>query len=220
VKNFRWGNFKDLNTHFDETATSNIISYRSSASRAAAALATMGQKEKAVELLDLASKEIPAEKYNDPRSLSSMVYGYIVSGQEQKGLKLAEVLKKGIFEEYDYYMSLSKADQSYLRKQIRTKPMEYSLVISAVTDAYTRIGKKDKAYDYLVKSIEPIDKKFNTFVENLKEMGKEKAMSESEQVQKITPFYQYLFDIMEPFDSTYSKEKENQITNAIIKATQ
>jgi hypothetical protein len=29
VKNFRWGNFKDLNTHFDETATSNIISYRS-----------------------------------------------------------------------------------------------------------------------------------------------------------------------------------------------
>jgi hypothetical protein len=39
-------------------------------------------------------------------------------------------------------------------------------------------------------------------------------------VQKITPFYQYLFDIMEPFDSTYSKEKESQITNSIIKATQ
>jgi hypothetical protein len=220
VKNFRWGNFKDLNTHFDETATSNIMSYRASASRAAAALATMGQKGKALELLDLASKEIPAEKYNDPRSLSSMVYGYIVSGKEQKGLKLAEVLKKGIFEEYDYYMSLSKYDQSFLRRQIRTKPMEYSLVISAVTDGYTKIGKKDKAYDYLVKSIEPIDKKFNTFVENLKEMGKEKAMSESENVQKITPFYQYLFDIMEPFDSTYSKEKESQITNSIIKATQ
>ena len=220
VKNFRWGNFKNLNTHFDETATSNIMSYRASASRAAAALATMGQKGKALELLDLASKEIPAEKYNDPRSLSSMVYGYIVAGQEKKGLQLAEVLKKGIFEEYDYYMSLSKADQSYLRKQIRTKPMEYSLVISAVTDAYTRIGQKDKAYDYLVKSIEPIDKKFNRFIENLKEMGKEKAMTESEQVQKITPFYQYLFDIMEPFDSTYSKEKETQITNSIIKATQ
>ncbi|WP_294312251.1 DUF2723 domain-containing protein [uncultured Chryseobacterium sp.] len=220
VKNFRWGNFKDLNSHFDETATSNIMSYRSSASRAAAALATMGEKGKAAELLDLASKEIPAQKYNDPRSLSSMVYGYIVSGQEKKGLQLAEVLKKGIFDEYDYYMSLSRADQNYLRRQIRTKPMEYSLVISAVTDGYTRIGKKDKAYDYLVKSIEPIDKKFNTFIENLKEMGKEKATKESEQVQKITPFYQYLFDVMEPFDSTYSKEKETQITNSIIKATQ
>ncbi|WP_294210860.1 DUF2723 domain-containing protein [uncultured Chryseobacterium sp.] len=220
VKNFRWGNFKDLNVHFDETATSNIISYRGSASRAAAALATMGEKGKAIELLDLAAREIPAEKYNDPRSLSSMVYGYIVAGQEQKGLQLAEILKKGIFSEYDYYLSLNKADQIYVRRQMRAKPMEYSLVVSAVTDAYEKLGQKDKAYAYLVKSIEPIDKKFNVFIKDLQQMGKEKAMSESENVQKITPFYQYLFDIMEPFDSTYSKEKESQITNAIIKATQ
>jgi hypothetical protein len=102
---------------------------------------------------------------------------------------------------------------------MRSKPMEYSLVVSAVTDGYRKIGQKDKAYNYLVKSIEPIDSRFNRFVENLKEMGKEKAMKESEKVQKITPFYQYLFDVMEPYDSTYSKEKE-QITNAIIKATQ
>ncbi|WP_299179434.1 DUF2723 domain-containing protein [uncultured Chryseobacterium sp.] len=220
VKNFKWGNFKDMNVHFDETATSNIVSYRSSASRAAAALSVSGQKAKAIELLDLAAREIPAEKYNDPRSLSSMVYGYIVAGQEQKGLKLAEILKKGIFEEYDYYLSLSKTDQRYLRRQMRAKPMEYSLVVSAVTDAYEKIGQKNKAYDYLVKSIEPIDKKFDVFIKDLQQMGKEKAMSESENVQKITPFYQYLFDIMEPFDSTYSKEKEDQITTAIIKATQ
>ncbi|MDH6253896.1 hypothetical protein M2347_003623 [Chryseobacterium sp. H1D6B] len=220
VRNFRWGNFKNLNAHFDETATSNIISYRSSASRAAAALSLSGQKAKAVELLDLAAKEIPAEKYNDPRSLSSMVFGYIVAGQEQKGLQLAEVLKKGIFDEYDYYLSLSKSEQHYLRRQMRTKPMEYSLVVSAVTDAYTKIGQKDKAYSYLVKSIEPIDKKFNVFVKDLQQMGKEKARDQSDNVQNITPFYQYLFDIMQPFDSTYSKEKENQITTAIIKATQ
>jgi hypothetical protein len=219
VKNFRWGNFKNLNAHFDETATSNIISYRMSASRAAAALALSGQKAKALEILDLAAKEIPAEKYNDPRSLSSIVSGYIIAGQEQKGLQIAEVLKKGIFEEYDYYLSLSKADQSYLRRQMRTKPMEYSLVVSAVTDAYTKIGQKEKAYAYLVKSIEPIDKKFNVFIKDLQEMGRDKAMKESENVQQITPFYQYLFDVMEPYDSTYSKEKENQITTAIIKAT-
>ncbi len=220
VKNFKWGNFKDMNVHFDETATSNIIGYRSSASRAAAALALSGQKAKALEILDLAAKEIPAEKYNDPRSLSSMVYGYIVAGQEQKGLKLAEILKKGIFEEYDYYLTLSKADQRYVGRQMRSKPMEYSLVVSSVTDAYKKIGQDQKAYSYLVKSIEPIDKKFNVFIKDLQQMGKEKARKESENVQRITPFYQYLFDVMEPFDSTYSKEKEDQITNSIIKATQ
>lgn len=220
VKNYRWGNFKNLKVHFDETATSNIMSYRSSASRAAAALALSGQKAKALEILDIAAKEIPAEKYNDPRSLSSMVYGYIVAGQEEKGLKLAEVLKKGIFEEYDYYLSLSPSEQGYVGRPMRSKPMEYSLVVTSVTDAYKKIGQKDRAYNYLVKSIEPIDKKFNVFIKDLQQMGKEKAMKESENVQKITPFYQYLFDVMEPFDSTYAKEKEDQITTAIIKATQ
>jgi len=220
VKNYRWGNFKDLNVHFDETATSNIMSYRSSASRAAAALALSGQKAKALEILDIAAKEIPADKYNDPRSLSSMVYGYIVAGQEEKGLKLAEILKKGIFEEYDYYLSLSPAEQRFVGRPMRSKPMEYSLVVTSVTDAYKKIGQNEKAYNYLVKSIEPIDKKFNVFIKDLQQMGKEKAMKESEKVQRITPFYQYLFDVMEPFDSTYSKEKEDQITTAIIKATQ
>ncbi|KMQ58931.1 glycosyltransferase [Chryseobacterium sp. BLS98] len=220
VKNFRWGNFKDLNAHFDETATSNIMSYRMSASRAASALALSGQKAKAVELLDLASKEIPAEKFNDPRSLSSMVTGYIIAGQEKKGLQLAEILKKGIFDEYDYYLSLAPADQNFARRQMRAKPMEYSLVVGAVTDAYKKLGQNEKAYAYLVKSIEPIDKKFNAFIKDLQQMGKEKARNESEKVQKITPFYQYLFDVMEPYDSTYSKEKEDQITTAIIKATQ
>jgi len=220
VKNYRWGNFKDLNVHFDETCMQNIVSYRSSASRAAEALALSGQRAKALEILDLASREIPVAKYNDPRSLSSMVYGYIVAGQEQKGLKLAEELKKGIFEEYDYYSRLSAREQMFVSRQMRTKPMEYSLVVGAVSDAYDRLGKKDKGYNYVVKSVEPIDKRFNGFVKNLEIMGKEKAYKESEKVQKITPFYTYLFDIMNPYDSTYSQEKETQITNAVIHATQ
>ena len=51
-------------------------------------------------------------------------------------------------------------------------------------------------------------------------MGKEKAMQQSENVQKITPFYQYIFEVMKPYDSTYTKEKMSQITNSVIKATQ
>ncbi|WP_332032936.1 glycosyltransferase family 117 protein [Kaistella sp.] len=220
VKNYSWGNFKDLNVHFDETCTQNIVSYRSSASRAAEALALSGQKSKALEVLDMASREIPVEKYNDPRSLSSMVYGYIVAGQESKGIKLAEELKKGIFTEYDYYTSLSPEEQRFAGKQMRTKPMEYSLVVGAVSDAYNKIGQKEKGYQYLLKSIETVDKRFNDFVKNLQTMGKDKAFRESEKVQVITPFYTYLFDVMNPYDSTYSKEKEAQITNAMMKATQ
>ncbi|MBS1549209.1 MAG: DUF2723 domain-containing protein [Bacteroidetes bacterium] len=220
VKNFKWGNFKDLSVHFDETCTSNIITYRSSASRAAQALAMKGEKAKAAEVLDLASREIPAKKYNDIRSLSYLVSGYIVSGQEAKGLALAKSLIQNIFKEYDYYQSLSKEEQKFIKREMRVKPMEYSLVVSAVSDAYEKLGQKNKAYDYIVKSITPIDKRFNEFVKDLEMIGKEKALNESDKVQTITPFYQYLFDVIEPYDSTYAKEKEHQITNAIIKVTQ
>ena len=220
VKNYKWGNFKDLNVHFDETATSNIMSYRLSASRAAEALALSGQKAKAIEILDLANREIPVEKYNDPVSLSSIVYGYIMAGQEAKGLQLADQLKKSIFEEHDYYMSLSLEDQKYLRRAMGVKPLEYQMVVSSVVDAYEKLGKKDKAYSYLIKSIEPIDKKFKAFVGNLESLGKEKANKEADKVQRITPFYQYLFEVMDEYDSTYSREKEHQLTTEIMKVTQ
>lgn len=219
VKNYRWGNFKDLKVHFDETCTSNIVSYRSSASRAAEALILEGKKAKALEILDLASKEIPSSKYNDPRSLSAMVYGYIVAGQEKKGLQLAEQLKKDIFQEYDYYLSLSTYEQQYVKKQMGAQPILYSIVVSSVSNAYKKIGKEDKAYDYLVKSITPIDKRFNTFIGDLKEMGKEKAQDEIENVRKVTPFYSYLFEVMKPYDSTYSNEKQAEIQRQLIEAT-
>lgn len=220
VKNFRWGNFKDLSVHFDETCTQNIVSYRSSASRAAEALVLAGQKNKAVEVLDLASREIPVKKYDNPRSLSSMVYGYIVAGHEQKGLALAQELQKNILSEYDYYYSLPASEQRYLMRQMKTKPVEYALVVGAVSDAYNKIKRNEKGYAYLVKALQPIDKRFNSFVTELKTIGREKAIGKTEDVQKITPFYTYLFDVMEPYDSTYAGEKQEQITNAIMKATQ
>lgn len=220
VNNFKWGNFKNPKVHFDETCTSNIVGYRNAAGRAAAELSLIGQKGKALEVLDLASREIPADKYNDAVSLSSIVYGYIVSGEDKKGLDLAEKLKKSILAEYDYYYKLSPRDQRFAGSELRNKPREYALVVSAVSDAYTKLGKKDKGYEYVVKSLEPVDKRFNDFVQYLKEIGKEKAFSESEKVQKITPFFNYLFQIMESYDSTYAKEKESQITTAIIQATE
>lgn len=220
VKNFRWGNFKDLSIYYDETATSNILGYRMSVSRAVSALVASGQKAKALELLELAEKEIPAEKYNDPRSLSAIVTGYIVAGQDQKGLQLAKMLKKGIFEEYDYYQNLSPSFKAMAKRQMMSKPMEYALVVSAVTEGYRKLGQNEKAHAYLLKSMEPIDKKFSAFIKGLQQMGKEKAGKEAENVRQIAPFYQYLFNVMEPFDSTYSRKKEFEITNAMMKVTQ
>lgn len=220
IKGFRWGNFKDPNVHYNETSTSNIIGYRNSASRDAIALAEKGERKKALEILDLASKEIPDTIYNDPRTLSSMIYAYIVAGDEKKGLEIADRLKKNILAEYDYYNSLSPRDQRLEKSPMTVQPLLYSLVVSSVTDAYKKIGKKDKAYDYLVSSIKTIDVRFDKFIKHLKTLDKEQAYHESENVQKITPFYQYLFQVMDNYDTTYAKDKSAEITNAVIRATE
>lgn len=220
VKNYKWGNFKDLNVHFDETCTQNIVSYRSSASRAAAALSAKGDRKRAVEILDLAQNEIPVAKYNDPRSLSAIVYGYIVSGQEQKGLQLAEELKKGLFEEHDYYMSLPADKQRYLGRQMSSKPWDFSLIVSAVVDAYRTLGQNEKGYDYIVKSLEPIDKRYNTFIKDLEQMGREKAFGEKDKVKNIATYYFYVDDIMKPYDSTFGKEKVSKIEQDLMKYSQ
>ncbi len=220
VKNYKWGNFKNLKNHYDETATSNIAGYRNAAARGAQALAAVGQNGKAVELLQLSEKEIPYSRYNDPKTLSNTVYAYIVAGQEQKAITLAEDLKKAIFEEYDYYRSLPADKRRFLGSQMRLKPREYALIVAAVSDAYNKTGRPQKGYDYLVKSLSPVDKRFNDWIDDLETMGKEKAYREAERAQEITPFYSMLFDVMEPYDSTYAKEKENEITQAIMRVAQ
>ena len=60
------------------------MSYRLTASRAAQALVDKGDRKRALEILDLASTEIPFEKYNDPRSVDDMVYSYLLAGNEKK----------------------------------------------------------------------------------------------------------------------------------------
>ena len=221
VKNFRWGNFKDLNVHFDETCTSNIISYRISAGRAAEALSLKGQKKKALELLNLAEKEIPTKKYNDARSLSAIVTGYIMAGEEQKGLVLAKKLKKDILKEYDYYTGLSPYEQQFVTKQKMTQARLYSMVVNSVVSAYQKMGEKDKAYQYLVESINVVDKRFDNLIKNLEAMGRGKAYNEAQNVQiNIVPLYHYLFEVMKPFDSTYEQEKIKYIEKQIIRVSQ
>ena len=60
------------------------MSYRLTASVQHKHWLKKGDRKRALELLDLASSEIPFEKYNDPRSVDDMVYSYLLAGNEKK----------------------------------------------------------------------------------------------------------------------------------------
>ena len=63
---------------------------------------------------------------------------------KNKRIEIGRAIKRDIFEEYDYYLSLSKYEQKYVKKQMNAQPILYSLVTGAVSDAYKKIGQKIK----------------------------------------------------------------------------
>jgi hypothetical protein len=97
------------------------------------------------------------------------------------------------------------------------QPILYSIVVSSVSNAYKKIGKEDKAYDYLVKSITPIDKRFNTFIGDLKEMGKEKA--QGEEISKNTgEFVETAKEKVEDFTHEAGVKTGEVVENAKVEA--
>lgn len=220
IQKFRWGNFKDTSVYMDETCTQNIISYRNAAARAAQALYQIGQRQKAHHLLQLVQSQIPAEKYNDVRSLSQMVTAYILTGQEAKGLDLAEKLKKSVLKEYDYFAHLPNDQRPYVSRDMNDQPALYTMLTSAVLEAYHAQGNKDKAYQYLLQAMQPVDHRFNNAIQDLRAMGTEKAYLQTDLATNITPFYQYLFQLMRPYDSTFANEKMEQITRQVMQVAQ
>ncbi len=218
VKGFQWGGLENKKTHFDETGISNIYGYRLSASRAAEALVKAGDPAKALEVLNLVQKMIPSDKYADAKSLGGIINAYILVGQEQKALSLAKKLQNDIWKEYQYFKNLPDDTRQYVGKDMEMKPLEYSIVVSAVVDAYRLKGKNNEAYSYAIKALEPVDKEFKKFITDLKNSPQEKRYEKSINAGEITSFYQYLFGVMDGFDSTYSKEKRAQLERDIIQA--
>ena len=73
-----------------------------------------------------------------------------------------------------------------------------------------KIGQKDKGYNYLLKSIEPIDKRFKISSVIYRWQEKKKPSTKLKKYKKSHRFYSYLFEVMKPYDSTYPKEKKQK----------
>lgn len=220
IKSFRWGGFENQKVHFDETAESNIFGYRSTVGRAVEALSQIGERSKALDLLDLVSREIPAAKYSDARSLSFLINGYMLAGAPQKGIALAENLQKEILLNVKNYSAQPADKRAAFGREIRRSAGEYAMVVAAVANGYQDRGNPQAGYDYVVKALEPIDKNFKSFIRDLQEMGVEKANQKAPDIQNITTFYSNLFPVMSAYDTTFQKEKEAEIMRELTRVTQ
>ena len=83
-----------------------------------------------------------------------------------------------------------------------------------------RKRRKRKGLKYLLNALKPVDSEFRAYLVQLQNTKAEHKQEKVDQVQEITPFYDYLFDAMQPYDSAYASARMKQINSDIMKAVQ
>ncbi len=208
IKEFRWGNFKDPKAHFDEAGLNNIITYRSASGRAAKALIEAGQKQKALEILDLCMEEIPIDRYPGSTSLDAIIYGYIRAGKEDKGLELAQTYQNDMLEEYSFYEKLSPIEQrrnAYTMKRLVTY---YSYSVESISRAYIDMGQIEKAKQFTDNALKVWFKKFDSIIDIVSKGGETALQQNDANLKDIITAFGITTEAIKKVDSTYVMEKQ------------
>lgn len=200
IKSFKWGNFKDPKIHYDETATQNIVIYRSSVARATKDLIQKGEKNKAKELLDLVEREIPVKLYPLNTSICSLAYAYFLLGENKKAEQIANEYKKNIFEELDYYEKLHPKLQITIRQEVLQLRFHYARLVEYVANAYNETNQVEKLKEHIQNAFNPIDERFKKVIKK-----KNKYSS-----NLFKEHYGHILQLLYPIDSSFVKEKINQ----------
>lgn len=213
IKKYEWANFNNPKAYFDPTSTNNILTYRNSVARTANALADMGEKEKAIELLDLIQEKIPYQRYPEGISLFSYIPIYQKVGLDQKAEELQKFLSAKMNEENAYYETLSMADKMSVHNDIQRNIGQEQYSVTGMIDYYLQ-SKKDtaKAMETFKTYYAPIENRIKKMNDKVKAVGFQN-LSESDHDQLSTDLslqrsiLPYAMDI----DSVYAEKKFNEM---------
>ncbi len=107
VKDWDWGNSGSSDIYHDPETRKNAISYRSNIARLSEQLILEEQYDKAEEMLDLATQNMPVQYYGYYTLLEPFISGYFEVNQEEKGIELYKQVVKTYQEKLDYYATFS-----------------------------------------------------------------------------------------------------------------
>ena len=113
VKKFKWGNLTDERVHIGSVTRRHTLNYRNVFSTLGRALIFAGEKEKAIEAIDLCLNEIPEEKV--PHQINSLTLAeiYFMAEAPEKGVELCRHLQTIFVGNLDYFKTL---DRKFFRR--------------------------------------------------------------------------------------------------------
>ncbi|MBN09627.1 MAG: hypothetical protein CMC79_04575 [Flavobacteriaceae bacterium] len=132
VKQWTWGNSDHPSIYHDPETRKNSISFRSNLARLAEQLIKEGGDEKAKEVIDLALKKMPIDKYGYYSLLVPFIDSYYEIGEKELAKKLIFDISKKYSDRLNYFSSLKANLQYDLGEEIITEIERYRTLIEAL----------------------------------------------------------------------------------------
>ncbi|MCG2460307.1 DUF2723 domain-containing protein [Flavobacteriaceae bacterium F89] len=114
VKKWEWGNSGDPDIYLDPQTRSQSLSFRGNMARLTETLIAENKIDKAKDVIDIAMKNMPVERFGYYAFVEPFVDGYYKVGETQKARNLFQKLKKKYQERLDYYAGIP-LDEQYTR---------------------------------------------------------------------------------------------------------
>ena len=138
VKGWEWGNSNGDNIYHDPETRKNSISFRGNLHRLAVQLIEDGDKDKAIEILDLSLEKMPVNYFGFYSLLEPYISTYYSLNEVKKGNELFEILAEKYKQNLNYYSKLSKSKTSNFSiytyaENIITDTERYRSLIESVT---------------------------------------------------------------------------------------
>ena len=162
VMKWDWGNSESDKIYHDPETRRNSITYRTNLSRLMNQLIEEGKIDKAKNIIDLAVKKMPLDKFGYYSLVEPFADGYYKVGETAKAQDLLNKLVGKYKEDLNYYATLSSSDQTDLAIDIITDIERYRSLLDVMK------ANKDNAFYEKHKTT------FNTYVNVFERFGREK----------------------------------------------
>jgi hypothetical protein len=138
-----WGNVNDPHVYIDPETRNNVFRPKLNMLRIAQSLIRLGEKKKALDLVDLFFKKFPLEKFSVDMDDIYYTDLYYKTDQFDKANKLVERLSKFYSEDLEYYYSFTGNFADAYKEDIQTAlEMIHGLQVLASRNNQTKLAKQ------------------------------------------------------------------------------
>jgi hypothetical protein len=155
VKKWQWGNSESDEIYHDPETRKNSITFRSNLHRLAEEFISLGDYDKANEILDLSFEKLPIEYFGYYSLSEPYIDSYYKIGKIKKGRDLFKVIEEKYHDQINYYSkSMIYNENSFDLESYAENIFTYNERLRGLLENQINLGEIEFVSDYLLKYIE------------------------------------------------------------------